>query len=99
MKKQSMHPGQVLKKTFIEPEKISIKVLSKQLDISTQKLSKIIKGQQSITYDISLKLADIFTTPPEFWVLLQHQYDEGEKSRGTDSPFYLHHIMGDAMLK
>ncbi|KPA13406.1 Addiction module antidote protein, HigA [Candidatus Magnetomorum sp. HK-1] len=100
MKKQSMHPGQVLKKTFIEPEKISIKVLSKQLDISTQKLSKIIKGQQSITYDLSLKLADIFPTPPEFWVLLQHQYDEGEKSRGTDSPFYqLMTIMGDAMLK
>jgi len=52
MKKQSMHPGQVLKKTFIEPEKISIKALAKQLDISTQKLSKIIKGQQSITYDL-----------------------------------------------
>jgi len=100
MKKQSMHPGQILKTTFIEPDKISKKALAKQLDISAQKLAKIVKGQQSITYDLSLKLADIFHTPPEFWTLLQHQYDESEKSRGTDSPFYqLMTIMGDAMLK
>ncbi|KPA17072.1 plasmid maintenance system antidote protein [Candidatus Magnetomorum sp. HK-1] len=33
-------------------------------------------------------------------VLLQLQYDQSEKSRGTDSPFYqLMTIMGDAMLK
>ncbi len=49
MKKQSMHPGQILKTTFIDPQKISTKTLAHQLDISTQKLSKIIKGQQSIT--------------------------------------------------
>ena len=95
-----MHPGQILKTTFIDPEKISKKVLAQQLNISAQKLSKIIKGQQSITYDLSLKLADIFSTPPEFWVSLQLQYDESEKNRGTDSPFYqLMTIMGDAMLK
>ncbi|KPA10841.1 Addiction module antidote protein, HigA, partial [Candidatus Magnetomorum sp. HK-1] len=97
MKKKSMHPGQILKTTFIDPEKISKKVLAQQLNISAQKLSKIIKGQQSITYDLSLKLADIFSTPPEFWVSLQLQYDESEKNRGTDSPFYqLMTIMGDA---
>jgi hypothetical protein len=31
MKKQSMHPGQLLKTTFIDPEKISTKTLAKQL--------------------------------------------------------------------
>jgi len=54
----------------------------------------------SITYDLSVRLADIFHTSPEFWVILQVQYDESEKSRGTDFPFYqLMTIMGDAMLK
>jgi len=49
-------------------------------------------------YDLSLKLADIFQTPPEFWALLQLQYDESEKSRGTNCPFYqLMTIMDDAM--
>ncbi|KPA13733.1 Addiction module antidote protein, HigA, partial [Candidatus Magnetomorum sp. HK-1] len=100
MKNQSMHPGQILKTKFIDPDQIKIKDLAEKLDISTQKLSKIIKGNQSITYDLSLKLADIFYTPPEFWILLQLQYDQSEKSRGTDSPFYqLMNIMGDAMLK
>ncbi|KPA12376.1 Addiction module antidote protein, HigA, partial [Candidatus Magnetomorum sp. HK-1] len=100
MKNKSMHPGQILKTKFIDSDQITIKDLAEKLDISTQKLSKIIKGNQSITYDLSLKLADIFYTPPEFWILLQLQYDQSEKSRGTDSPFYqLMNIMGDAMLK
>jgi hypothetical protein len=51
-------------------------------------------------HDLSLKLSEIFHTPPEFWVNLQEQYDQSDKSRGTDSPFYqLMTIMGDAMLK
>jgi addiction module HigA family antidote len=100
MKKQSFHPGRILKTTFLDPENISVKELANQLDISAQKLSKIIKGKMSITYDLSLKLGNVLHTPPEFWVMLQLQYDESEKSRGTDSPFYqLMRIMGDAMLK
>jgi addiction module HigA family antidote len=100
MKKQSLHPGHFLKTTFIDPEKILIKTLAQKLDISPQKLSEIIKCQQSITHDLSLKLSEIFHTPPEFWVNLQEQYDQSDKSRGTDSPFYqLMTIMGDAMLK
>ena len=100
MKKISIHPGFFLKTTFIDPENLSIKTLARKLNISPQKLSKIIKCQQSITHDLSLKLSEIFHTPPEFWVFLQKQYDQSEKSRGTDSPFYhLMTIMGDAMLK
>lgn len=97
---QVEHPGQILKNKYIETDQISVKDLAKQLNISYQKLSTIIKGKQSISYDLSLKLAKIFDTEPEYWFLHQLQYDQSEKSRGTDSPFYkLMTIMGDAMLK
>ena len=100
MAHQTLHPGQILKTRYIDPGQISVKALAKQLGISSQKLSNIIKGKQSISYDLSLKLAEIFNTAHEYWILLQLQYDHSEKSRGTDSPFYhLMTIMGDAMLK
>jgi len=55
MNTQSMHPGQILKTKFIDPEQISTKDIAEQLDISTQKLSKIIKGKQSITQKLSYR--------------------------------------------
>jgi len=95
-----MHPGQYLKTKYIDPQQIKIKALANELNISTKKLSNFIKGKQSITYDLSLKLADIFNTTSEFWMTLQLNYDQSEKLRGTDTPFYrLMTVMGDAMLK
>ena len=100
MKNVKIHPGKILKTKYIDPHQISVKALADKLNISLKKLMSIIKGKQSITYDLSLKLANIFETSSEFWILLQLQYDQSEKSRGTDDPFYtLMTIMGDAMLK
>ena len=49
---------------------------------------------------LNLGSADIFNTTSEFWMTLQLNYDQSEKLRGTDTPFYrLMTIMGDAMLK
>jgi len=95
-----LHPGLILNQLFMEPRKISIKELSKQFDMNQSRLSRFIKGKQSITSELSLKLANLFQTKPEFWITLQANYDQSEKFRGTDDPFYkLMKISGDAILK
>jgi len=100
MRHHLVHPGNILQKVYIEPQNLSIKELSKELDIPQTTLTGIIKGKQSITSDISIRLAKHFQTKPEFWIQLQLNYDLSEKSKGTDDPFYkLMKIMGDAMLK
>jgi len=100
MKKISMHPGQILKKVYMEPQNISVKELSDLLHMNQPALSRLIKGQQSVTSDLALKLSHIFTTTPDFWLSLQVHYDLSDQSRGTDDPFYkLMKISGDAMLK
>ena len=58
MKNNDLHPGQILKQLYIDPNHLSVKDLSKQLDMKYARLSKVIKGQQSITSELSLKLAD-----------------------------------------
>jgi len=100
MKNNDLHPGQILKQLYIDPNHLSVKDLSKQLDMKYATLSKVIKGQQSITSELSLKLAHRFSTSPEFWLTLQMNFDQNDKSRGTDDPFYqLMKISGDAILK
>jgi addiction module HigA family antidote len=100
MKKHTMHPGHILKSNYLDLQQKKTEELAEELDISNHKLTKIIKGQASITYDLAKKLAKIFDTTTDFWMMLQSQYDQAEKERGTDSPFYqLMTIMGDAVLK
>ncbi|MBF0449888.1 MAG: HigA family addiction module antidote protein [Candidatus Magnetomorum sp.] len=100
MKRISMHPGQILKKLYIDPQNLSISELSSMLGMKPSAVSRLIKGQHSFTSELSLKLAHIFQTTPEFWLSLQMNYDQSETSRGTDDPFYkLMKISGDAMLK
>ncbi len=100
MLKNVLHPGQILNQLFLEPRKISINELSKQIDVKQSRLSRVIKGKQSITSELSLKLADLFQTQPEFWMTLQANYDQRKHSRGTDNPFYkLMKISGNAILK
>ena len=100
MKKQSMHPGQILKRNYLDPQQKKTKDLADEMGISNRKLTRIIKGQDSISHDLAEKLAKIFDTTTDFWIMLQLQYDQSEKERGTDTPFYqLMNIMGDAVLK
>ncbi|KPA15900.1 Addiction module antidote protein, HigA, partial [Candidatus Magnetomorum sp. HK-1] len=72
--KNIMHPGQYLKTKYIDTQQKTIKSLANELDITPKKLSNFIKGKQSITYDLSIKLADIFNTTSEFWMTLQLNY-------------------------
>ena len=98
--KNPVHPGIILKKVYIGSQSLSIKELSKELDISQKILNRFIKGKQSLTSDLSIKLSIYFQTTPELWLQLQLNYDLSDKSKGTDDPFYkLMNIMGDAVLK
>ena len=100
VKKKAIHPGHILQKIFMEPQCIAPEDLAVSLKIKQSTLTRVIKGQQSITTDLSLKLSDYFQTTPEFWISLQINYDQSEASRGTDDPFYsLMQISGDALLK
>jgi len=102
-KSSPIRPGLVLKKIYMEPEKITVSELSKLLDISYNSLSSILSGKGSITPVIALNLAKIFSnTTVEFWVNLQTAYDlwYAEGNRGTDEPFYeLMTFGGEAILK
>ncbi len=77
---RNIHPGEILKKEFLKPMKISAYRLAKETHIDQTRISEIINRKRSITADTALRLARFFGNTPQFWLGLQNDYDiEKEK--------------------
>ncbi|WP_027369224.1 HigA family addiction module antitoxin [Desulfocurvibacter africanus] len=70
-----IHPGEILSEEFLKPLSISMNQLSRDLNISVQRVSQIVRGRRAITTDTAMRLAAYFKTSPEFWLNLQMRYD------------------------
>ncbi len=80
-KLKNIHPGEVLKKEFLEPMGISVYRISKETGLSQTRLSQIIRNKRSITAETALKLGKFFNIPAEFWMNLQTLYDIEEAQK------------------
>lgn len=49
--------------------------LGRQLQVPSNRISEIIKGQRAITGDTALRLGHFFGTSPQFWLNLQTLYE------------------------
>jgi addiction module HigA family antidote len=72
-----VHPGEVLLEEFMKPSEppINANMLAKAIDVPTNRMTAIIKGQRGITGDTAVRLAAFFNTTAEFWMNLQKTYE------------------------
>ena len=72
-----IHPGEILFEEFMKPAKPPIYAnrLAKALEVPTNRITIMIKGQRGITGDTAVRLAMLFDTTAEFWMNLQKTYD------------------------
>ncbi len=70
-----IHPGEILKKEFLDDLGVTPYALSRDAGIDKGKLSRIINGKASITADTALRLATYFGTSADSWMNLQSHYD------------------------
>ena len=76
MKKiKNIHPGEVLKEEFLKPLNISAYRLCMDINVPQTRISKIIKGNRSITADTALRLSKYFGNSANFWLGLQNDFD------------------------
>ncbi|MFZ4576022.1 MAG: HigA family addiction module antitoxin [Phycisphaerales bacterium] len=85
-KHKPVHPGEILRLDFMEPLGISAYRLAKELGISAQHISRIIKGTRGVSGDVALRLARLFGTSADLWMGLQSRYelDVAEDSAGQE---------------
>lgn len=68
-------PGEILREDFMEPLRISINRLSRDLSVPPNRISEIVNGKRSITTDTALRLQRYFGIEAQFWLNLQTEYD------------------------
>ncbi len=74
-KRNTMHPGRILREEYMEPMGLDTAGLADALGVTCGRLEPIISREEPVTSDIALRLAKCFHTSPQFWLGLQRSYD------------------------
>jgi addiction module HigA family antidote len=75
LKRKPTHPGEILKKEFMEPLKISQSSLARELNTTFRTINEIVNEKRNISPDMAVRLAKYFGTSAELWLNLQNQHD------------------------
>lgn len=73
--KNPPHPGQVLEALYLSPLELSPIITAQRLGVLRKTVIQLLKGYQSVTPDLALRLAATFHTTPQLWLTLQHHYN------------------------
>ena len=72
--KIAFHPGYYIKET-IENIGLTQEDFAKRLNTTPKNLSELIRGKQSLSIDIAMKLSRMLGTSVNYWLNLQSSYD------------------------
>lgn len=76
MTHRPLHPGQILKRLYLDPSNYTITAFAKQIGVSRKTVSAIVNGRQAITTEMAIRLATVFpTTTAMDWLNLQVRYN------------------------
>jgi antitoxin HigA-1 len=74
-KLEPVHPGEILRKEFLEPMELSQNRLAIALGVPPRRINEIVMRKRGITADTALRLARYFKMSPHFWLGLQMDYE------------------------
>ena len=72
--KFAFHPGYYIKE-LVEESGLTQEDFAKRLDTTPKNFSLLIRGEQSLSIDIALKLSRMIGTSVDYWLNLQNSYD------------------------
>lgn len=70
-----VHPGEILKEEFLDPLNISATALAARLGVPPNRITRLIRGEVSVTAETATLLSAALSTTPDFWMNLQLHYD------------------------
>lgn len=74
MSRPPIHPGAHLQEQLLELD-MSAAELARQLQVPTNRITEILRGERAITGDTALRLGHFFDTSADFWLNLQKLYE------------------------
>ncbi len=73
--REPIHPGEMLRKKFLLPMKITQQQLADSIHVPFQRINELINGKRGVTPSTSLRLAKFFGVSEDFWMNLQIRCD------------------------
>ena len=70
----AFHPGYYIKE-LVEESGLTQEDFAKRLDTTPKNLSLLVRGEQSLSIDVALKLSRMLGTSVIYWLNLQNAYD------------------------
>lgn len=77
------HVGEILRELYLEPLNITVTDAAQHLGVSRQALSRLLNEKSGISPDMALRLAQAFSTTPEYWMNLETQYELWQAKQNT----------------
>lgn len=69
------HPGEMLREEYMPELNLSVADLAKRLSVSRQSVNELIREKRSLSTDMALRLARLFSTSPQYWLNMQRNVD------------------------
>jgi addiction module HigA family antidote len=70
-----VHPGEILRKEYLEPMDMSANALARALRLTPSRVNDIVLERRGVTADTAVRLARYFNSSAQFWLNLQSMYD------------------------
>jgi addiction module HigA family antidote len=70
-----MHPGEVLKESYLDPLEITVTEAAQRLGVARKTLSALINKKSSVSVEMAFRLAKACKTTPDLWLNMQVNYD------------------------
>lgn len=70
-----MHPGEFIKRVYLEPHGIGSNELARKLQVSPGMVSRLVNTKADLSPTMALKLSKVLGRSPESWLLMQDNYN------------------------
>ena len=96
--RQPTHPGEMLRKEFLEPMQISQRELADAIHVPYQRVNELVNLKRGVTPGTALRLAKFFGLSADFWLNLQVRWDlyraQANEADELEAIEDFHHLQG-----
>lgn len=80
----TMHPGEYLTVSYVEPYELSQRELAERLGVSTAAVSRLLAGKADLSPEMAVRLALVFDRSAESWMALQSAHSLAQAKKAVD---------------
>ena len=75
LKRQSLHPGEILREDVLPALGLSVSEMARRLGVSRQQVHRVLACTHPITVEMALRIGRLVGNGPGIWLRLQQNYD------------------------